>query len=244
MAFPVIEEITASAENAPVTSHDFLCNTLVNAGDLLVAVCGLGRNATDTTYTITDPADWTREIFKQNTTAGENFPTLYVVAKEAVGDEDSDIITFTNSGTAVCSVVQLYRYQVGTHNGVAGIFSASADGGVGDANPNPPDLNPGLGAQDFGWLAVGVYDDAVAAAISSYPASYTNGTNTEATDVGVGMGIGTARRDLNAASENPGIFTLDGAQQWIAATIGIQPAIAVALPHSGKSPLKLLVTHF
>ena len=94
-----------------------------------------------------------------------------------------------------------------------------------DANPDPSSLNPtGWGTENTLWLAVANRCDD-SSAITAYPTNYTNGTDTIA-DGGANKsaGVESARRELNAASEDPGTFTIDESEAWIAHTIGIEPS--------------------
>ena len=65
--------------------------------------------------------------------------------------------------------------------------------------------------------------------MSSYPTNYANGIDTLS---GGGNNdaaeIGTARRELNASSDNPGIFTISQTEVIIAATLVIRPAAVAA----------------
>jgi PKD repeat protein len=111
-------------------------------------------------------------------------------------------------------------------------------------NPNPPNLAPSWGAGDTLWFAACGYDQGQRT-VTAYPANYTNGQNDRSNN-NQGCGVGTAIRQLNAASENPGTFTLSAAEQWIAATVAIQSAPLnanfTASPTSGCTTLNVTFT--
>jgi len=90
--------------------------------------------------------------------------------------------------------------------------------------PDPPSLAPTWGAKDTLWFALGIYPSMDA---SSYPTNY--GDEREdylVDDVEPDLRyfrVASARRELNAESENPGTFRISGFGRWIANTIAIEP---------------------
>ncbi len=88
-------------------------------------------------------------------------------------------------------------------------------------NANPPNLGPSWGAADTLWLAVMGIDGFPT--ISAAPANYGQFNQNSFVGTTSWCRIATGERELNAASENPGTFTSD-TEQWVAATIAIQPS--------------------
>lgn len=96
---------------------------------------------------------------------------------------------------------------------------------AGSVNPNPPSLTPTWGAKDTLWLAT--YSSSSNASPTAVPASYSTVTFHSGT---VGPGIGTCWRQLNAATEDPGTFTVGASTTWYANTIAVAPLSS--LPHA------------
>jgi hypothetical protein len=135
-----------------------------------------------------------------------------VIYKVASGSEGATLsITGTGGGNGGYHIYRITGYQ-----GVPVIAAAS----LGFSQPDPPNLTTGFGAVDTLWLACCFFGN-VGASISAYSANYTNGS-ADVTASGNPGTVGTCRRNLNAASENPGAFTTNISPWMAAATIGIQ----------------------
>jgi len=158
----------------------------------------------------TFPAGWT-ELFKR----GAADVKIAVHYRIADGTEGATINVTT--GTAQMSAHTSFRIT-----GYSGVPEAATEGVNTSANPNSPSLVPSWGAQDTLWIALCCYN--VNETVTVYPTNYTGDRNDYANDA-EGVGIGTAQRELNAASENPDAFTISGAQKWIANTIAIMPVL-------------------
>ncbi|MBA7703577.1 hypothetical protein ES703_112363 [subsurface metagenome] len=114
-------------------------------------------------------------------------------------------------------------YRITNYSGIPEVeISSQGTGG----SPNPPSLSPSWGALDTLWLACCGYDTNLT--VTAYPTNYTNGRNDYADDA-QGCGVGTARRELNASSEDPSAFTISSPEYWIANTVAVQPAELCAL---------------
>ena len=96
------------------------------------------------------------------------------------------------------------------------------------AAPDPDSLTPTGGAKDYLWIAVDGNTDGrrtVSAAPTNYPSITLNAFSTAGGAAGA-TGA-TADRQLNAASEDPGVFTISGISDWEAHTIAVHPSTAV-----------------
>lgn len=207
MAFPVVESVTPS-NFANATSHLVAMPATVNVGDLLIALI-----ATDGVASVTTPANW--NSLHSSATAANRLGSYY---KIAVGDEDGTTVDFVTSATETMAA-QVYRIS-NWHGTTPPEIGAPASAGSGD--PDPPSLIPSWGAADTLWLAE-YGSDAVSTA-TAYPTDYTDGITASAGGAGQ-CSIGSARRNLNATSDNPGTFTVtDNTKAWVAQTIAIQPA--------------------
>lgn len=209
MTFPTPGTPVETQLSVNGTSHVCSLPATVNAGDLLVLHIGLDG----TTVTVTGPAGWTLKW----TTQG-----MGCWVKKADGTEGGGTATVTSSASEA-GAAQCIRVT-GWFGDLSGVEAGTTATGS-SANPDCPSLTPSWGAADTLWMAlVGARDDD--ATVSSYPASYSGGTDT-VSGIGVaneGAEVGYAYRQNNTATENPGTFTLSESESWIANTLAIRPA--------------------
>jgi hypothetical protein len=86
------------------------------------------------------------------------------------------------------------------------------------ANPNPPSLNPaGWGTEDAWWATTCFANGNLT--VTTPPANYSN---EGAIDGGSNNDIGYATRKLNAASDDPGTFTLGASVSTHCTTIAVR----------------------
>jgi len=199
-ATPVVEATNTSSEAIAVSSHSVALPAGIASGDELVVLFG----ALTTTFVL--PTGWT-ELYN----SGSASPGLFVIRRVADGGEGATLTVTT--GSARKSNHASYRIS----EAAAAEISAAATGS--NANPDPPSLTPSGGALNYLWLAVEGHEDAKT--ISAYPANYTDGFQSAGANENT---IASARRALNAASEDPGTFTISGAKAWRAVTIAVPPS--------------------
>lgn len=100
-------------------------------------------------------------------------------------------------------------------------------------NPNPGSLSPTGGAKDYLWLAVGGWEGEQTSPPGTFPANYT--LNQIGADSGTAAAVASncrvagGGRQLNAATEDPGTYTISVSDDWTATTIAIHPAVAIDL---------------
>lgn len=208
MAFPQVAAVNGGNNNSDSTEHTVNLPSGIQVGDLLLVFF-----VSDSYPTETFPEGWT-ELFDMWNGTTVRFWCYYRVAD---GTEGSSITvqTSTEQRTAHTS------YRITDYTGTP---EASSSTGDESANPDPASLSPSWGAEDTLWLGACGYDDG-RQEITAYPANYTDGRNDFADHV-AGCGLGTARRELNAASEDPGAFTLEFSnKKWIAYTVAVQPGV-------------------
>ena len=202
MAFPQVQSVTPTTTSSQ-TTHNVAMPATVNAGDLLLMLVICSSNAITGT-----PSGWT--AVRSN---GQD----PIYAKVAVGDEDGGAVAVTTSDSQNIAA-QVYRITDWYGEITNGVATASAQGA--STNPNPPSLNPSAwGTEDTLWIASAIMVGSQT--FSSYPSSYTNGTATLATSAR----LGSARRARNAASEDPGTFTVTVGGSWRAHTTAIRPVV-------------------
>lgn len=214
MAFPVVESLTATALDGDATAHLIAMPATVNDGDLLITIL-----SNDGPATVTTPANWN---LLGSTVHSSNTNRLSNYYKIAVGTEGGTTVDFVTS-VAEEAVGHVYRIS-NWHGTTPPEIGTAAD--AASTLPNPPTLTPSWGAADTLWLA-GYGADATETT-SVYPTNYTNG-QTDSTPAGGSCTLGSARRELNATSDDPGTFTISASEQWIAQTFAIRPSSAIAL---------------
>jgi hypothetical protein len=215
MAFPVVQSTITSEEVTEVTSHDVSLPAGVSSGDLVVVYVAVKNNRT-----VTYPAGWT-EILDTNGTG----VSISVAYRRCDGTEGATIIVTSS----ILDASSHGAYRITGHHATTNPEVGTTTAGT-DQSPDPPSLTPSWGAEDTLWIAFhGAGGDHTT---SAFPASYTDGI--QENDSGSGISSASARRNLNAASENPGAFSLSsGTIQWRANTIAIRPAsVAGQAPRS------------
>lgn len=182
----------------------------IEAGDLIIIF--LAQDFPSTTSP-TYPQSWSTLFNQANTRNGWAF--LSCAYKYADGSEGSSItVTVANSPT----VARAYRVgnAIGTPEYTLVYSSTSTT-----SAPNPANLTM---SQDKRWMVFAICainTDSIT--FLSYPSSYVGTGQTAATD-GAGVRLGYARNPVQAASENPGAFSLSGARDHVTATVAVRAA--------------------
>lgn len=197
-----------------------------SAGDLLIFF-HCTENGTSTQNV---PAGWTRLAYDDDD--GGNSAAvgrMGVYAKVATGEEGTGNVNFSLNNA---------RVGVGHLFHITGWHGALADGVNIDASVVPflgensnsfgtNEVTASWGAaQNLFISGVCLFDDPTA--LTAAPSNYTSLESTTVGTTGTGAGIGTAVRELTAASDDPGNFTAAaGADQiWFGSTLVIRPASA------------------
>ena len=228
MAFPVVGSVGSSIEATAVTTHDVVVPVLIVSGDLLLMFTSL-----DTAPTLSGmPAGWvllTRQV-------NGSIVVSEVWYKIAVGGEGN--FTYTSS-VGRESVTHVLRITVATWHGTTVPEIVSTFGAT--ANPDPPDLNPaGWGTEDTLWIAYHGSDNG--RTTSAFPTSYDdNQFSQRSNPPGASCNQGLATRALNAASENPGAFTINLADQWTGITVAVRPGLVTPSLLWASQPLHALI---
>jgi len=116
----------------------------------------------------------------------------------------------------------MYRIS-GFNSAIDPEITAGASGN--STSPDPDSLSPAGGAKDYLYMVFAGYERATTD-ITAFPTNY--GSNQINLAVNAGATIGVATRELNAATEDPGVFTLDSAEEWQAFTLAVHPALVSA----------------
>ena len=204
--YPSVAATNGGYDSAAGTDHTVNLPSGIVSGNLLIVIFTTASNPT-----VTFSEGWTQIYYTSNSTTVSS-GAYY---RQADGTEGSTVSVTTN--TSQYTSHNSYRIT-----GWSGTPEADSTTGT-STTPDSPSHTASWGARSTLWLAVhgrSAYD----AATTSYPTNYTNGI--EYSNGGTFPTTASARRQLNAASEDPGTFTETGNRAWVAGTIAIAPAEA------------------
>lgn len=215
MAFPTVQTTNTGANSTAGTSHPISMPSGITAGDLLIIFFtdSLGTGSTNSFsggFSTLPKGD-------NGTIVGSQ-----IAYKTAAG---GDTCTVTTTGTTK-SAHQSYRISGwhGTTIPEQGTWATGASG----TSADPPSLNPtNWDVEDTLWLETASNGNS-----PNYTAGSTNYTDfihSEATGGGgaTQCNLGTARRNLAAASDDPDAFA-GATVDWVANLLAIRPAAAAA----------------
>lgn len=215
-AFPVTAAVaTYAAESA--TTHPVNVPA-VTAGDLQLIIVNA---AASTSYTISTPSGWTQLY---NSANGNLRGAAFY--REAPSTSGATTVNITISAGQRLTAV---AYTITGHDTVpalADIISVSAGATGTSTTPNPSSVSVSWHDTGEKTLALAVAHSAAGASVS-YPSGYSDG-QTAYTGVFNYFHARTsvAEKNIEAASEDPGSFTLGDSQLWMARTIVIRGGVA------------------
>lgn len=217
MAFPTVAAIgTAHTTTTNQTSKSINCPA-AQAGDRLILVMCWDGSPTVNSVSAVNGQSWSQRIHVLAPSSTARF-AIYEISS-LTANISSQTVTVGLSASEMGGA-QIYAIRGSDPAGGSLLFSSSVTGT--STAPDPGSLNPAnWDVEDTLWLAICGNDGNVS--VSGYPTNYTNGLNTRAAN-SAGAGIGVARRELSAASEDPGAFTLSASDGWVAVTAAIRPA--------------------
>lgn len=199
-AFPTIAA-TNTSSNAPTASDWTVSLPASIAADDLLIILVAGGNA----GAVTTPTGWT-SLFEF---LGTDTQRCYAAYKVASGTEGASVaVAHAGTGGGGHNSYRITGYQ--------GTPESATDATAVD----PPNLAPTWGSAKTMWLAV-AFDRLTVGAMTA-PTNYTNILSAE--DGSNQNEAASARRELEAASENPGVFGNGGTSGLGAATIAVRPA--------------------
>jgi hypothetical protein len=212
MTFPTVAGRNNSADSSDATSHTVaLPSGTINSGDLLIV-----HFVVDGTPTITWPTNWVSIADRAH---GDGAASKSACAYKIADGTEGASITVTTSASEKASS---RSWHITGWHGTTVPEAANAAGN--DAAPNPPNLSPSWGAEDTLWLALHGHESTLTS-VTAYPTNYVNtfGQGTSGGSGATNVMQAVAERQLNAASEDPGTFTLDGSRVWTDITVAIRP---------------------
>lgn len=187
----------------------------VTSGDLLVLIAGFdgsGGSETQDPDIFVQEAGWTRASMSH---AGRVCSGA-VFWKVATGSDAATVDLQYNVFGEVGNVIALRI----TGHGSEVEATAAIESGT-STTPDPPSITPSWGAADTLWIAAAVVDNGTKT-FTADPSGYSGGVELGSTSAGVA--VRSVTKAANAASENPGSFTINFADQWNAFTIAVKPA--------------------
>lgn len=187
------------------TANPYVVNlpASIVAGQLLMVAVATVENAPTGT-----PAGWTQLA----SLTGSSQITLTIYYKVAAGGEGATL----NVASAGIRTASSVSWSITDYQGTPEVTSTAHSTG---ASPDPGTITPSWGSDDMLVIPVlGVWGTQT---ISSYPASYTNGTDSYQSS-GLSNRVAWCRREVTGTSENPGAFTLSG-------TVSSQKTVTIAI---------------
>jgi hypothetical protein len=225
-AFPTVADADTTSGQIAGVSNVYTMNWPANiaSGDLILVAHDLG----DWNWDSSNTGGLTRLLRLEG--SGHR-PSAYLWGKVAAGTE-SGTFTITYDGSPAscyrCLRIPAAGWFGGTLSAPAANTANASDGLSADASSgtstasDPPSRTPAWGAANTLWIAMSFGMDA-ATTYSAFPTDYSN-TSQQHHGTFPNPDLATARRELNATTENPGAFTLAASERWRAVTVAIRPA--------------------
>lgn len=219
MAFPSFAGSLATTDSGAVISTPFTVNLPagITAGELLLML--ISDSVLDDSM---GPAasGWTL-LGHANTSGNNGHGTLfYRIADGSEGSTVTVTFTATNSSRMSAMVRRITNWHSTTPP------EATIVAGGASTTPDPGALTPSWGAADTLWVAM-VAGDSIFTGTTGYPATYAD--NREEFSPTNNPCVAWATRNLNAASDDPGTFTVSASVLWVTFTVAVRPASALGV---------------
>lgn len=215
MAFPAVGGTATTNGTTATTSAVINLPTGITAGETLLVLLRIAVGGT-----ITWPAGWTR-VFVSSGDASDD--TTECRWRKADGTEGASItVTIPSSKFAALA----WRITGASDPDLRPPQSSTVAVGT-STLPDPDSLFPSWGADDYLWFWMGGWEGEQTSPPAGNPPNYAS--NILGADSGTAGAVTTncrvasATRQLNAASENPGSWTISVADDWSAWTVAVYP---------------------
>jgi len=215
MAFPQVESSATTFGVLDVSSNVNYPAT-VSAGALLVCVMRCGVDGV-----IGWPAGW-NELVESTVDASDDY--MAIAWREAVGNEDGTTFAVTHGNGKSCYIV--YSITGAEDPDTQPPELSTVAFGI-STTPDPSSLTPTGGAKDYLWLWLGGWQGTQTSPPTGNPTNYNNplGADTLAgSTIMSNCRVAAARRELNAASEDPGSWTISVSDNWMVWVMAVHPA--------------------
>jgi len=207
MTFPTVSAVASTNQNTDTTSHPISLSVNVDNDICIVFFNKDGTGA---------PSGFTGGWSDLGGLDGGSSSHLHVYAKKMAAGNTLTITT----GSGERSNATCYTIPAASWHGTSMPEVAFSNGDA-TVSPDAPNLTPSWGAQDTLWFCVNGMNESVNP--TTQPTNYTNVVDENQTGSGE-VNMASCRRELNAASENPGAWTWSSLQTWAAATVAVRPA--------------------
>jgi hypothetical protein len=209
MAFPIVAGTAASQTTISGTTHTVSLPTGIVSGELLVVAMAYQTAPSFITF----PAGWTAKT--SSDTGGAAGVWAYRVAN---GTEGTSItVTFGIAQQAAHRSWRIQGHSTSTNPMTdVGFWQAGTS-----AAPDTGAATPVGGTKDYLWLWFTA--GAGGRICTSAPTSYTNLETSDSGSAATSVALSTARRALNAASENAGAGVLESSGAWMSIVTAVHP---------------------
>lgn len=214
MAFPTVASVTASQQSTNNAVSTITTPATINAGDLLIAIVALDSGAGAGAWS----TGWT-EILDA---AGTGF-MANVAYRIATGTGDTNPTLTHTTERSNHLLVRITGWHGTTPPEITTLATGSS------VNPNSASLTPSWGAADTLWISAAFSDDSVAHTYTGFPYASNNNQNATATSAAI---VAMATTNTNAASVDPGNFTISASETWGAVTIAVRPTATTTISGS------------
>lgn len=210
MAFPQVDSVTETQSTTPATAHNV--NVPATDSSKVMIMVWANENQQGTT----GPSGWTElaQGFALNQATGAVYAVIDSASAGTVIVSTSASVT----GAAQVYLISSWGGTIGTDIDISAITSGENNA------PDPSGVTAGWGADDNLFIAFTCFGDDDETADTA-PANYSNlvSTNSSA-GANISATVGTATRELNAASDDPASFGISGTERWVAGTFVVRPA--------------------
>lgn len=216
MAFPTVAGTIATTNiGTAATSHTVNMPSGIQAGETIIL---LWRTSTASGNTSLPAGDWTTIVDAALT------DRVGIAWREADGTEGSTITVGTVGSTkfaALCFRVSGAADPSTSPPQISTVATGSS------TTPDPTTCTPTGGAKDYLWIWFGSWEGEQTSPPAGNPTNY--GSNIAGADTGTAGAVtansrvAMATRELNAASEDPGSWTISASDDWAAYTIAVHP---------------------
>ena len=215
MAFPVVESTATTPRTGAETTSPVTYPATVSPNALIVCIARVAVAGA-----IGWPGGWT-ELVEDSSDASDDVTAI--AYKTAVGDEDGTTFNVTHGDGKSAYIV----YSItGAADPASQAPQLSAVAVGTSTAPDPAALTPTGGAKDYLWLWLGGWEGEQTSPPANNPTNYTNPLGASTAAAGAATGncrVASARRDLNAASEDPPSWTISASDDWSAWTMAVHP---------------------
>ena len=194
-SFPKLDAVVSGNETVTTTSHVIPLPTAIPGKKITVAIEFTSAS------TITIPPGWT-VVYNTSNRA--------FIWKMSDGSETS--VTITTSAAVIAA------YVAGRWTN-AGLIVSSTEATGSASVSDPPNFNPGAGVKKFTWIAYG----SMTLQLTGAPTGYGNFYGPYYISGPTRACMGFATKDVEASSEDPGVFSASGTSTWQARTIAVYP---------------------